>query len=772
MKLVIVESPAKCGKIESFLGPGYKCIASFGHIRQIANGLKSIDFENNYHVTFKTSPNKSKYIANLRKSISKADEIILATDDDREGEAIAWHICKLFKLSLTTTKRIIFREITKSAVKNAIQNPTTVNMDKVNSQMARQVLDLLVGYTISPLLWKYISRNSKSSLSAGRCQTPALRLVYEQQKLIEESPGKKVYLTKAIFTKKNLEFELNYSHKDEDSMGEFLEESANFTHKYSVSEPKQMTKQPPKPFTTNTLQQKASNECHFSPKQTMKLAQTLYENGYITYMRTDSQKYSKEFVFSAKKFIDKNYGKDYINSKIHYLINGEKATKKDKATKKEKGKKKKNNAQEAHEAIRPTKIENTTLVASGKITAREIKLYNLIWKNTVESCMSPATYYSITASITAPENHKYKFTSEQVIFPGWKVIEGYEETNKIYHYLLKIKNDKTMNYKEINSKVTLKDLKKNYTEARLVQMLEKKGIGRPSTFSNLISKIQEREYVKKQDVPGKKVHCVDFKLVEEELEEIETNRVFGNEKNKLVIQPIGVIVYEFLAKYFDGLFNYDYTKDMEDSLDLISKGEKVWHSLCDECNTEIKESCKSLESQKRITYKIDDYHTYMIGKHGPVIKYEKDGETGFKSVKKGIDMNKLQKGELTLQEILDTSTKKPSGKILGEFNGENVVLKTGKYGMYINYNGKNSSVKHVKKDYDDITLQDVLDVVKGKKTTNKSIIKEISDEISIRKGKYGPYVFYKTKNMKRPKFINMKGVSNSDITVEWVMDKL
>ncbi len=772
MKLVIVESPAKCGKIESFLGPGYKCIASFGHIRQIANGLKSIDFENNYHVTFKTSPNKSKYIANLRKSISKADEIILATDDDREGEAIAWHICKLFKLSLTTTKRIIFREITKSAVKNAIQNPTTVNMDKVNSQMARQVLDLLVGYTISPLLWKYISRNSKSSLSAGRCQTPALRLVYEQQKLIEESPGKKVYLTKAIFTKKNLEFELNYSHKDEDSMGEFLEESANFTHKYSVSEPKQVTKQPPKPFTTSTLQQKASNECHFSPKQTMKLAQTLYENGYITYMRTDSQKYSKEFVFSAKKFIDKNYGKDYINNKIHFLINGEKATKKDKVTKKEKGKKKKNNAQEAHEAIRPTKIENTTLVASGKITAREIKLYNLIWKNTVESCMSPATYYSITASITAPENHKYKFTSEQVIFPGWKVIEGYEETNKIYHYLLKIKNDKKMNYKEINSKVTLKDLKKNYTEARLVQMLEKKGIGRPSTFSNLISKIQEREYVKKQDVPGKKVHCVDFKLTEAELEEIERDRVFGNEKNKLVIQPIGIIVYEFLAKYFDGLFNYDYTKDMEDSLDLISKGEKVWHSLCNECNTEIKESCKSLESQKRITYKIDDYHTYMIGKHGPVIKYEKDGETSFKSVKKGIDMNKLQKGELTLQEILDTSTKKPSGKILGEFNGENVILKTGKYGMYINYNGKNSSVKHVNKDYDDITLQDVLDVVKGKKQVNKSIIKEISDEISIRKGKYGPYVFYKTKNMKRPKFINMKGVSNSDITVEWVMDKL
>ena len=594
MILVIVESPAKCKKIESYLGPGYKCIASFGHIREIANGLKSIDVKNNYDVMFKTIPSKGKYIKSLREAIKKSKEIILATDDDREGEAIAWHICKTFKLPVLSTKRIIFHEITKPAIKAAIANPTRINMDTVNAQLARQVLDLLVGFTISPILWKHISRNTEGSLSAGRCQTPALRLVYEQQKLINESPGRKVYDTTGIFTKKNISFTLNYNHEDEDKMADFLEESANFEHKYSVSKPRVTTKNPPIPFTTSALQQKASNEFNFSPKQTMRLAQTLYENGHITYMRTDSKKYSKEFVDTAKKYIKKEYGEDYVSNNIAKLVNNEGGEKKKK-------KKKDNNAQEAHEAIRPTKININTLSVAGKITAREVKLYNLIWRNTVESCMSAAKYYSITAKITAPENHTYKYSSEQVIFPGWKIVEGYEEDNKEYTYLLSIKTNTVLDYKQIYSKVTLKDLKKNYTEAKLVQMLEKKGIGRPSTFSSLISKIQDRGYVKKQNVEGKKVNCVDFKLVGEELDEIETTRVFGNEKNKLIIQPVGIMVYEFLGKHFDNLFNYDYTKNMEDDLDKISKGEKIWHHLCDECNIQIKSSASEIK-ESRETY--------------------------------------------------------------------------------------------------------------------------------------------------------------------------
>jgi DNA topoisomerase-1 len=638
MKLVIVESPAKCKKIESYLGSGYKCIASFGHIRQIANGLKSIDTKNNYEVVFKTIVSKGKYIKSLREWIKKSKEVILATDDDREGEAIAWHICKTFNLSVLSTKRIIFHEITKPAIKTAINNPTVINMNTVNAQLARQVLDLLVGYTISPILWKHISRNTKGSLSAGRCQTPALRLVYEQQKLINSSPGKKVYETTGLFTNKNLSFVLNYNYNSENEMEKFLEESVNFEHKYSVTNPKVVKKNPPIPFTTSTLQQKASNEYNFSPKQTMRLAQTLYENGLITYMRTDSMKYSKEFVKTAKKYIKSQYGNGYVTKNLEKLINNG-----------ENKKKKENNAQEAHEAIRPTKIDVNSITVAGKITAREVKLYNLIWKNTVESCMTAATYNSITAKITSPEKHSYKYSSEEVIFPGWKIVAGYEKENKEYKYLLSLKEAKILEYKEIYSKVTLKDLKKNYTEARLVQMLEKKGIGRPSTFSSLISKIQERGYVNKENVEGKKIKCTDFKLVEADLEEIETERVFGNEKNKLVIKPIGIIVYEFLEKHFDDLFNYDYTKHMEDELDKISNGNKIWHTLCNDCHKQINKSSKNIKDSHRETYRIDENHIYMIGKYGPVIKYENGDETSFKSVKKNIDMEKIKKWRIYIK---------------------------------------------------------------------------------------------------------------------------
>ena len=761
MKLVIVESPAKCKKIESYLGSGYKCIASFGHIRQIANGLKSIDTKNNYEVVFKTIVSKGKYIKSLREWIKKSKEVILATDDDREGEAIAWHICKTFNLSVLSTKRIIFHEITKPAIKTAINNPTVINMNTVNAQLARQVLDLLVGYTISPILWKHISRNTKGSLSAGRCQTPALRLVYEQQKLINSSPGKKVYETTGLFTNKNLSFVLNYNYNSENEMEKFLEESVNFEHKYSVTNPKVVKKNPPIPFTTSTLQQKASNEYNFSPKQTMRLAQTLYENGLITYMRTDSIKYSKEFVKTAKKYIKSQYGNGYVTKNLEKLINNG-----------ENKKKKENNAQEAHEAIRPTKIDVNSITVAGKITAREVKLYNLIWKNTVESCMTAATYNSITAKITSPEKHSYKYSSEEVIFPGWKIVAGYEKENKEYKYLLSLKEGKILEYKEIYSKVTLKDLKKNYTEARLVQMLEKKGIGRPSTFSSLISKIQERGYVNKENVEGKKIKCTDFKLVEADLEEIDTERVFGNEKNKLVIKPIGIIVYEFLEKHFDDLFNYDYTKHMEDELDKISNGNKIWHTLCNDCHKQINKSSKNIKDSHRETYRIDENHIYMIGKYGPVIKYENGDETSFKSVKKNIDMEKLKNGEYTLKEIVDLNKVGSNNINLGEYEGEDVILKKGKYGMYITYKGKNSSISHIKKKMEKVDLKDVLDVLKGKKTSNPNILKVITDEISVRKGKYGPYVFYKTKKMSRPKFIPMKGVSLDEVNEEWVSDKL
>ena len=466
-KLVIVESPAKCRKIESYLGKGYKCVASFGHIRQLGgpkDGLKCIDFNNNFKPSFVLLGNKKKYLSNLTNNIKKASEVILATDDDREGEAIAWHICKVFKLSVENTKRIIFHEVTKPAIQNAMANPVRLDMNKVYAQQSRQILDKIVGFKLSPMLYNYISKKPKNGLSAGRCQTPALRIVFDNQVEIDESPGKKVYDTVGVFTEKNLPFKLNHNHNTEDKISKFLEDSVNHDHVYSISKVREgVEKKPPTPFTTSTLQQKASNCFGYSPKRTMRLAQTLYENGYITYMRTDSKKYSKEFIAIAKKFIMSNYGKNYVNKSINKLANNAKQTKTEK---------KAPLAQEAHEAIRPTKIDTKTV---NHLPNPEQKLYKLIWENTIESCMAPAIYSSITANITAPDKYKYKYSVEIAIFLGWQAICGaLTHEPEIYKFLNEIKKGTIMEYKKIESKVSLKELKTHFTEARLVQMLEKK----------------------------------------------------------------------------------------------------------------------------------------------------------------------------------------------------------------------------------------------------------------------------------------------------------
>ena len=314
--LVIVESPAKCNKIESYLGEGYKCAASFGHIRELADGLKSIDLANNFTPTFKECEDKKPQISKLRKLIESAKEVLLASDDDREGEAIAWHLCQVFGLPVKTTKRIVFHEITETALKRAVREATTLNMNVVNAQLSRQVLDVLVGYKLSPVLWKYITKFKKTGLSAGRCQTPALRLVYENQKEIEASPGKKVYTTTGYFTAHNLPFVLNYNHDSDDEMSTFLEKSVHFNHIYSCGPIRTTIKQPPTPFTTSTLQQVANNELRISPKETMKICQTLYEGGYITYMRTDSTTYSEEFIEKSILYIEKTYGKEYIHQRL------------------------------------------------------------------------------------------------------------------------------------------------------------------------------------------------------------------------------------------------------------------------------------------------------------------------------------------------------------------------------------------------------------------------------------------------------------------------
>jgi DNA topoisomerase I len=751
MKLVIVESPAKCKKIESYLGPGYKCVASFGHITGILNGLKDIDIANGFKPKFGQLKNKSKYINSLRKAIKQADEIILATDDDREGEAIAWHICKQFKLPLQQTKRIIFNEITKPALTSAIKTPTLVNIDKVNAQQARQVLDLLVGFTISPILWKFISR--KSGLSAGRCQTPALRIIYDNANDISKNPGKLVYETG--FQYKELLFKLNNHFSKSESVEKFLVSSKKFEHVLKCGAVREnIIKKPPIPLTTSILQQKASNELHFSPKRTMQLAQKLYEGGHITYMRTDSKKYSAKFIKEASKHITSKYGKKYLSSYVKKLCNNVKS-------------KKENNAQEAHEAIRPTKVE---LEEAGNDKAQQ-NLYNLIRCITMESCMIPAVYKSICATINSPTKYVYKNSQEQVVEPGWKIVRGYEEQNPNFHYFSTQKKELNVKYSKITSIPTLKDKKMHYTEAKLVQTLEKKGIGRPSTFSSIISKIQDRGYVKKMDVEGKKIKTICFEL-KDTITKKEEEKSYGVERNKLVMQNTGKIVIEFLIKHFDEMFVYDYTKHMEDDLDKISRGNKNYVELCSYIYNNLSQLSNTIKMDQKQIYKIDDHHTYMIGKYGPVIRKDVDGETTFINVKKDLDMETVKSGTYTLEEMI--ALQKNSNVVLGKYKNNDVICKKGQYGLYIVCNGKNYSIKHIKKEQNKIKLEDVLGVIESK-TGNSNILKKVNDSVSIRKGKYGEYIFYKTESMSKPKFLKLKNILwknlNNEEILNWIKNE-
>lgn len=777
--LLIVESPAKCKKIESYLGNGYTCIASFGHIRELAKqkGLGCIDIENNYKPTFINVYRQKNNIETLRKKIQSHDDILLATDDDREGEAIAWHICMVFKLPVTSTKRIIFHEITKDAILNAVRNPTVIDMNKVHSQQARQVLDFLVGYTISPMLWKYINAYSDNSLSAGRCQTPALRLIYDNYLDTKNNVGKECYSITGYFTKKGLPFVLNTTIDTKDKCETFLEENVNFNHTYTVSKPREIVKKAPEPLTTSSLQQKSSNELHYSPKQTMMLAQNLYEAGYITYMRTDSKFYSVQFVEQTKQYIHTKFGDDYIKANIQDLClrkgggGNEDITKPTKKKgKKTGGDKEGMKAQEAHEAIRPTDVFKKTISPeemNDKIGEKEKRLYEMIWKYTVESCMSDAIFNSITASVSAPsienittENTSFQYSEEQVVFKGWCILENIPGVNELYAYLKNLKSPQSMKYKKIKCDFTIKDLKQHYTEAKLVSLLEKHGIGRPSTFSTLITKIQDRGYVKKDDVDGREIECVDFTLVDDVIEEIPTKKKIGNEKNKLVIQPLGILVIEYLLKSFPELFDYSYTKQMEDDLDVISEGRKIWHSLCGECYTYMMGLKEKVDTKEKFAIQVDEDHKFKIAKYGAVL-VSKDKETGkdvFQKVKPNIDIDAIRNGTLKVEDIIQPDEK----TILCVLDGEEIELKKGKFGNYFTYKGKNYSLKGIKKNVKKLTESDIREIVDDKQ--DSGVVREINEYLSIRNGKYGHYILYKKPKAKKPEFLKLKGFTSDYLT--------
>jgi DNA topoisomerase-1 len=786
--LLIVESPAKCGKIEKFLGANYKVIGSYGHITHLSN-LNQIDFKNNYKPTFNIIDTKQSQISKMRKVINGAKEVILATDDDREGEAIAWHIAEVFKLNIANTKRIVFHEITERAIKNAIANPRTINLDLVYAQQGRQILDLIVGFTITPLLWKHIVSNSKNALSAGRCQTPALRLVYDNYKEIQESPGKLSFNSVGYFTGQNIQFTLNTNHETHESMKDFLEQSKKYKHMLSRAKERETIKNPPLPFTTSGLQQAANNSIHISPKETMELAQKLYESGYITYMRTDCKVYSQEFIEESKIYIIEKYKREYINPEINKLIQNKDVNKDAinvKATSEN------NNAQEAHEAIRPTCINVENVDNEETFNAKHRKLYKLIWSNSLESMMAPAHYKVLLVNISAPHDALYKYSAEENIFLGWKAVLGLEE-EKYYDYFKNIKEG-VVNYKKITCKQTLKELKSHYSEAHLVQLLEQKGIGRPSTFSSLLEKIQERKYVVKQNVEGKKLEVIDYMLVENNIVEEKGTKEFGNEKNKLVITQIGIFVIEFLIKYFNTLFDYTYTKTMEDELDNIAQGKKKYYELCDECNSFITslintqnliiksdsdlKNGENGEKLEKLQIKIDAKHTYLIGKDGPIIKFTKeDGSLGFYGVQKDINIEKLKEGGYKLEELIET--KEETTKLLGVYNEENVYLKNGKYGYYLECGQLRKSLKTIKINvpYKEIKIDDALTILKDCDSENNGLVRKISNDLAIRKGKFGDYLFYKTPTMKKPQFFKLNEFNDDykncslEFLKSWIKEK-
>ena len=791
ISLVIVESPAKCKKIESYLGPGYKVIASFGHLRTIS-GLESIDINNNFNTKYSVINEdlKLKQIEKIRSEIFKADEVIIATDDDREGEAIGWHICDLFGLSITNTKRIIFHEITEGAIQSAILYPKRINMNLVQAQQSRQILDLLVGFTISPILWNCVSKTHNNSLSAGRCQTPALRLVYENNLDIKQSPGKLVYNTTGYFTSHNLSFELNTQFNTELQVKEFLEICKTWDFIYSLSSPKKTIKKSPEPLTTSTLQQLASNELHMSPKETMKYAQQLYEGGYITYMRTDSKKYSKEFIECVKKFIKNVHGEQYISQTIDNLVVSNSIKTIQEEHKKTVAEKKGiPPPQEAHEPIRPVNINMRSLESSAELQGKTIRLYDLIWKRTLESCMPSAQYNSITSKISAPFNTEFVYKAEQPIFLGWQINKipktEDESDTKYYLFLQTLKQNVSIKPKKIDSKFTIIELKSHYTEARLVQLLEEKGIGRPSTFASLVDKIQERKYVEKQNITGREIQSNDFVLTDNIVSKFVNKREFGNEKNKLVIQPLGIIVIEFLLDKFDMFFNYDYTKKMEDDLDKIANGHFIWYNLCDTCNDELIKVTNTLQDLKKFSIKIDENHTLIIGKHGPVVKFTDPKEpkkVTFLQVKKTIDIKSLQDNQektlITLDDIIDTII--TNKEAIGKYKGQDLFIKKGKYGTYAKWGNETKSLKEEfgTLNIDEIQYIDVIryldkDIVLDP-TKPVGLVRELNSNLSIRTGKYGDYIFYKKTRMKKPEFYKLNGF-NSDykkcdkiLVINWI----
>jgi len=758
--LVIVESPSKTSKIEHFLGDDYQVIASKGHLTYI-RGLKSILVKEKYHVNFDPILNKRSHIEEIRGIVSQypRKNIIIATDNDREGEAIGYHLCQLFELPVATTPRIIFNEITEDALRNAVRSPTHINMDLVQSQIARQIIDVFIGFKISPILWKHVSSSKSNSLSAGRCQTPALRLIYDNylKGKDEETWGEQKYKTVGhFFPTLLLACDLNHEFTKKDEVRKFLDLSKTFSHTFTLGDLKKSVQKAPVPLNTSKLLQTASHALHVSPKEVMQLAQQLYQEGHITYHRTESTKYSQDFLDKVRPFLVNTYGKNNEN------ILGDFAAI--------------SNAGSAlpHEAIRVTSIPTKTITTNN---SRLDSLYRFIWKHTMESCMANAIYDVHKVTIQAPMELHYTHALQIPVFMGWKLVsrDDSHETGKENGHLLYLKSVASKNapYTYIESTLTLRKLHAHYTESGLIQTLEDLGIGRPSTYSVFVETILERGYVEKKDIDGKTVLCTDFTLREgaTDLQEKISTRTFGQEKGKLVIQPLGILCIEFLLQHFLTVFEYSYTKNIEEELDTIARpltDSPPWYTVCETTRQDISLKVKEVTKMEKQVFTVNDTHDVIFQSHGPCIRKRgcvddrgmwQEDLIEYLPIKSScqMDLDKLKQGVYSLDEL---ALYKQS--FLGMYQDAPIFIRKGPYGFYLEWRDHKKTLS--KREEDEIAVIDVSSaiahvdpsVVDESSSNNSKILRILNDEMSVRQGKFGNYIYYKSPTMKTPKFINIK----------------
>ncbi|MCB9185121.1 MAG: type I DNA topoisomerase [Flavobacteriales bacterium] len=744
--LVIVESPAKAKTIEGFLGKDFTVKSSFGHIRDLPSKKLSVDVENNYQPVYVVPKDKENLVKELRKLSKEAETVWLASDEDREGEAISWHLQEALKLTEDKTKRIVFNEITKSAIMNAVENPRTINVDLVNAQQARRVLDRLVGYELSPVLWKKV----KPNLSAGRVQSVAVRLIVEREREVEEFTPQSAFRILAFFNAGGMEFKAELSQRfgTQKDAREFIEKCRNANFSVTDLQKKPAKRTPAAPFTTSTLQQEASRKLGMSVSRTMRVAQDLYEQGKITYMRTDSVNLSDLALNTSREEVVKQFGEPYSKTR--------------KYSSKTKG------AQEAHEAIRPTYMSVQNI--DGEPQHR--RLYELIWKRTIASQMADAELERTSIQISVSGSDLFFTAQGEVIkFDGFlKVyLEGTDDEGEEQKGMLpELSVGQSLTYNKIEGQERYTSPPARYTEASLVRKLEELGIGRPSTYAPTISTIINRNYVVKESRDGKERKYGFIVLENNEVTEETKVEIAGAEKMKLFPTDIGKVVTDFLVENFSDIMDYNFTAQVEKEFDEIAEGQKEWTSMIDgfykpfhQTTEDTEKNAERATGERLLGVDPDSGRNVYarLGRFGPMIQIgEADNEEKpkFSSLRAGQGLD-----DITLDEALDLF-KLP--RDIGEYEGEKMVVAVGKYGPYVRH-GK-SFVSLGDEDPLTVTAETAISLIEEKRQQLKNMmINEFKDGdtvVQVKNGRYGPYIAVGKNNYKIPKGLDPESLKLED----------